>query len=252
MSKDSQRRELLKGLLAFGCGYCISSETFSQSSPPRKYCAHHPVPTDLNNLVALGEGGTRRLIELNSGSNTVVSYIEDERERLARFYGVNAPIYFDVIDRYDAYMDIDRRFIGLGDAFIAAQAGKAMARVAGILAHEWGHVFQVVSGINRDLENIRQQSVKYVELHADYLAGAYIAWRQKYRVGTLSNVLEELFFELGGRAANSENYHGTALERKFAFFQGHDDFAMLITNTTSTPAVKAAAMGLMYVKANLR
>jgi hypothetical protein len=116
-----------------------------------------------------------------------------------------------------------------------------------LLAHETGHIFQFQWKVDSALGNVRSERVKYIELHADYLAGAYMAWREKYVQGAPAQ-LSKLFYSLGDRALNSEDHHGTERERLAAFSFGYGKFQSL-TEAGQTPDVKSAAtLGILYVK----
>jgi len=198
------------------------------------------------------EYAKKKLIELKDSPRLeLIRYIQDEDKRLTEFFGTNSPIYLDSENKDDAYVNIDQSFIALGEGFLEDHANKKMVRVAGLLAHEQSHLFQVRWTIDALLKEVRNFPVKFVELHADYLAGAYVGWRKKANPATPIQALEELFFELGDRNVRNRDHHGTPEERKLAFFQGYDDFPRLRGASGPGPAMVASHRGLMYVKAIL-
>lgn len=249
-----QRRNFLKGALACGCTLCLPRGLNAQGNIPRRiYCVYETNVGLPGGLIELRQYGVRLLQESNPKA-AIIDYITSEDSMLSEFFGTKAGIYFDPVARNRAYTDytrIDRTFVGLGEGFVQEQASTMMLYVAGILAHEEGHVYQVMSTTDKVLENIRGYRIKYLELHADYLAGAYHAWRKKYRAGAQPWLLDDFFFELplGGRDA--QTYHGSHQDRRKAFFQGRDDFALLRAGS-GPPADAAANQGLKYIAVLLK
>jgi hypothetical protein len=210
---------------------------------------------ELENLVELKKVAIEKLRTLlQSRSSAIVEYIEAEDELLPEFFGRNTPIYYDPGTKASAYTDytyIDRAFIALGEGFVTAYAKNMMLQVAGILAHEESHVYQTRSPLGRQLADRGGFQVKYLELHADYMAGGYLAWREKHRPQSPSWWLSDFFRELPGTPSDYSSYHGSPTERYAAFNQGRYDFHGLRLGS-GPPADAAALQGFKYIELLLR
>jgi hypothetical protein len=123
--------------------------------------------------------------------------------------------------------------------------------VAGVLAHEEAHVYQIRSAINNQLENQGGFHIKHLELHADYMAGAYFAWREKLRPESPGSLLKTFFAELPGTPSDYSSYHGSPKDRLEAYNQGLADFPRLKLGS-GPPAEAAARQGLKYIQVVLR
>jgi hypothetical protein len=109
-----------------------------------------------------------------------------------------------------------------------------LLKLSGLLAHETAHLFQIGTGINVLLVNTCGV-VKLIELHADYLAGGYFAWRDKVRPGAPAD-LAEMLFKIGDFNVNSSDHHGNPPERFVAFTGGYTKAGELIEKLTSRGA----------------
>ncbi len=92
-----------------------------------------------------------------------------------------------------------------------------------VLAHEYAHILQF-DFLNRGVRTRHQG--KYPELHADFLAGAYLTQRafEALRFGTdlrapIQAAMRQ-FYQIGDTDFNSPNHHGTPVERMHAFNGG--------------------------------
>jgi len=107
-----------------------------------------------------------------------------------------------------------------------------------ILAHEYGHILQ----FKNNFPNFSTH--KWRELHADYLAGWYTAYRSRFRnqvpLASLSSV-----YTKGDYAFNSVDHHGTPNERAFAFNAGY----MLHVQGGVMSGHQAYENGIEFVKA---
>src|SRR5262249_27230933 len=220
------RRRFLQGSLACACSACLSSTARGQSiEVARIYCGVQGA-TDID---------PKQLIPLQQYSKrAVVDYIERERELLRMFFNTNPDIYFDPKDRY-ARMNGARRYIAVGEGFVTPSM--RLQSLSGLLAHEDGHIFQVGWNLDLKLSDVRGYRMNFVELHADYLAGAYMGWRQIYRHVDAAE-LAAFFFSLGDTSVASISHHGTSQERFRAFQQGYHDFSETISVSRATRDVE--------------
>lgn len=92
--------------------------------------------------------------------------------------------------------------------------------VAGVLAHECAHIYQLA---NDDLlkELMRGQTIGVLaELHADFLAGYYLA-RKKNVTPELLTTMQQVFVYLGAYDRKHPRYHGTPGLRGAAMDTGY-------------------------------
>jgi len=98
------------------------------------------------------------------------------------------------------------------------------AAVAGILAHEWGHIKQL-----RRLPNPGTQwgPVYKRELQADYLAGWYLGRKQMAGTHVVIDGLGQSLFHKGGYDFNNPDHHGTPEQRVNAMLAGYREAPQL-------------------------
>ena len=97
--------------------------------------------------------------------------------------------------------------------------------VMAVAAHEFGHIAQFRSGVDRKL--IRYQStVKRVELHADLLSGYFLGVRKRQEPSISVWAAGHTLYRIGDYEFNNPNHHGTPDERvaaaEMGFKLGHD------------------------------
>lgn len=103
----------------------------------------------------------------------------------------------------------------INDEFTQDQFGGVA--VAGICAHECGHIFQYDNGY---MQSLHGPTAQWIELHADYLAGFYLG-----KDGSHSRDHVEIFanslFRKGDFDFNNERHHGTPDQRVAAMREGY-------------------------------
>ncbi len=183
----------------------------------------------------------------------VARYLEQEAVMLEAFFDVQPKIFVHdrVPDAYarmpsDGSAKANSRVI-FGAPFISARKDLkyGLLHLSAVLAHEMSHVFQVTTKTERGLLNQCGYAVKFVELHADYLTGSYMALRGQHRPGKADEVAV-MFYGLGDFFTRDELHHGKKPERFHAFTQGFMDGVRQI-NESSLDAVKASSEGIIYV-----
>lgn len=94
------------------------------------------------------------------------------------------------------------------------------AVVSGIIAHEFGHIYQFNTDYAKRLQALHK-TVKFQELHADYMSAFYMA---KKHVASQVNLKDyfDAFYDLGDYGFNDKDHHGTKEERYFAVKSGHN------------------------------
>jgi predicted metalloprotease len=92
--------------------------------------------------------------------------------------------------------------------------------VIAICAHEFGHLHQMQSDYNARLTRL-DKTVKPVELHADFLAGYFLAGRKEEHPDLDLHTVGANFDRMGDTDFNSPQHHGTAQERIAAITAGY-------------------------------
>lgn len=106
-------------------------------------------------------------------------------------------------------------------------ADKGLAVMA-VAAHEFGHIAQFRSGVDRQL--LRDQpTVKRVELHADFLSGYFLGVRKRQQPSISVWAAGHTLYQIGDYEFHDPNHHGTPDQRVAAaeagFRLGHDERA---------------------------
>lgn len=114
--------------------------------------------------------------------------------------------------------------------------------IAGIIAHEFAHIYQYQSGLYRGLRRL-QKTNKKIELHADYLAGYYLGLKRLGNSEIDIKVFLDALYLRGDTHFNSPTHHGTPFERKQVMLEGYK-----IGLTNNTDVHQVAEMGMELVK----
>jgi hypothetical protein len=114
-----------------------------------------------------------------------------------------------------------------------------------ILGHEFAHIYQVRKGHVEPLRMAAGGGAKYVELHADFMAGWFMSQRSQTTFGVLERVTDTLFAR-GDNKVGTPGHHGTKAERFAAVLQGY-----LRAGSTNF-ADGAAAAGIEYLRAVMK
>jgi predicted metallopeptidase len=92
------------------------------------------------------------------------------------------------------------------------------AILAGVIAHEFGHIYQSFSGQMSKLKAL-DTTVKFIELHADYLSGFYMGGK----FGSIDvKPYADAFFKIGDYGFSDPDHHGTPEERYFVLKAGYN------------------------------
>lgn len=110
-------------------------------------------------------------------------------------------------------------------------------------AHEFGHIHQFTGTYRAELVRL-DSTDKPVELHADFLAGFFLATRKReYSNLNLQKVGQQYNEKLGDNAFDSKKHHGTSEERLAAVTAGFD-----LGKSTGQDIDQVAAAGVAYVR----
>lgn len=108
--------------------------------------------------------------------------------------------------------------------------------IPAIIGHEYAHIMQ--------FKNAIPLRGKWIELHADYMAGWFTAHRGRFDRIQNSQESAISFFNKGDYAFNSETHHGTPAERVGAFMAGFQ-----LNMQQNQPDARAAyASGINYLR----
>ena len=190
-----------------------------------------------------GTGPLRR----TSGVPILDNMLAQESERLSAMFETRPGVAWFVDEGSGNAFATPEQFLGSADGTIAMgirlsinmilRYGQGLGVYSSwiamaVLAHEFGHITQF-----KRLESHRlRHTSKYPELHADFLAGAYMAQRalEAYRFNGTDlmpalNTAVHQFFTLGDTSFHSRDHHGTGTERARAFSGG-----VLLTQRVAT------------------
>lgn len=101
------------------------------------------------------------------------------------------------------------------------QLGDNGVTMIAVCAHEFGHIRQMKSGLINVLGPL-DKTVRPIELHADFLAGAFLGLRKREYPNIDLQAAGETFVALGDNNLSSPSHHGTAEERIAAVTAGYD------------------------------
>jgi hypothetical protein len=114
--------------------------------------------------------------------------------------------------------------------------------VIGVCAHEFAHIHQMSGGYRGRLASLHA-TVKPVELHADFLAGYYMARRKAEHPGLDLRMLALELYKRGDTEFTSRQHHGTPDERLGALSAGYG-----FGKEGNRDIAQAADAGLQFVK----
>ncbi|HKQ07330.1 MAG TPA: hypothetical protein VJ464_19550 [Blastocatellia bacterium] len=203
---------------------------------------------------------TRANILVQTGEKVLDEAITEDIDNLDRLFGVQVPVYFwnekwtraqffpykfrplMIADNSDPDMDITGSvFVSIGlieDEFRQAK-GRTIALPA-ILGHEFAHAMQK--------SNSFPYPGKWKELHADFMAGWYIAYRERLRLDVKDLMpLLKSFYRKGDESDNGffqVDPHGNSVERIMAVAAGFG-YGFAKDEATGLDAYRA---GIKYVK----
>jgi hypothetical protein len=120
--------------------------------------------------------------------------------------------------------------------------GDAGMTVMAICAHEFGHIHQMTHDYRQALEDL-DETVRPIELHADYLAGYFLALRKQEHSEFDLQTVGRRFFAMGDTDLASPQHHGTSEERIAAITAGYQ-----FGRAGAADIAAAAAAGLRLVR----
>lgn len=207
-----QRRVVLRGILFLGvaCLYKQGSTAARAGRPLPPFCS-------LQRAAIASE----RKISRTTGDHVLDSQLSAERFRASDVFGLQPGLA--IIEGGNAYampeslIDNTDGTVLFGRTLVSDEWRKCGGTaVAGIIAHEFGHILQFFSGLYSLLTD-HQPTQRLAELHADYMAGYYLGLQRSIHtdiVAVLDSLKEDTDF-------SNEYHHGTPSNRKDAMMAGY-------------------------------
>jgi hypothetical protein len=167
-------------------------------------------------------------VAVNTGDRRFDDLISDELEDIATTFHLNISVYVwtNVPDVnscftpnvYPELIKADGGDLGIqrdGSIFVTMpllrETGDDEVLITAQLVHEYAHGLQRINGF--------PYKNKWKELHADYMAGWYVAHRGWCQCDMVTKAGKS-FHKLGEYNFNDPNHHGTPMEREDAFYAG--------------------------------
>jgi hypothetical protein len=123
-----------------------------------------------------------------------------------------------------------------------ARHPKGDIAVAGIMGHEFGHIYQYKTKLSNFLR-YGQPTHKLLELHADYLAGYYMGLKRLRSDDFDIKAYVDSVYLSGDTDFTSPGHHGSPAERKSVMLEGYK-----IGLTNNADIQQVADMGVELVK----
>lgn len=200
---------------------------------------------------APGEG--RRL--MTSGDSNLDRILAAELITQSKFYGKRPAFMLYAGSDHNAFATTRTEMAGtqgsilynlefLKSHLLSTEWGGAV--VSGIIAHEFAHIFQFFTDYMTRLASLHK-TVKFQELHADFLSGFYMGRKHSASPIKLDDYFDK-FYELGDYKFDSKDHHGTRAERYFAIKAGYN----LSLGNRGKDVHFAAAQGEAFLKEYFR
>jgi hypothetical protein len=215
------RRAFSAGLLATASLCCPACSARAQTKAKvggKMLCAS----------AALGTPGSEALLQ-STGDGNLDRILSAEMIEQSRFFGMRPAFML--------YSGPNENAIAMSQSQLAGTQGTILynlgflqkqlkssewggAVVAGVIAHEFSHIYQFFSDYGARLEKLHD-TVKFQELHADYVSAFYMAKKYVSSKVKLDAYFDE-FYRLGDYQFDTKDHHGTREERYFAIKGGHN------------------------------
>lgn len=208
------RREFLKtgAAVVAATGTALAGGTAFSNPPLPSYCSLSGYP--LHNIHTMASSGNRNLDRaLIAELRRIISIIPVDPG--FRYITDNPPNAFATVE---SMVRGTRGTVLLGVNLVREEIESSNyggVAVAGICAHECAHIYQFFSGYARQLSG---NTAKFVELHADFLAGYYMGVRRQFAIDRIAVFARSLFYK-GDYNYNNPHHHGTP-EARFEALRG--------------------------------
>jgi hypothetical protein len=209
-----QRRVILQGILylAVACLYKQGITVARARGPLPPFCS-----------LRLGAIASERISQ-TTGDHVLDSQLPAELFRVSDIFEIMPG--FGIIDGENAHampespIDNTKGTVLFGRILLLDELRKwGSIAIAGIMAHECGHILQYFSGLYSILID-HQSTQRLAELHADYMAGYYLGVKRLSTPMDITAFLDSLYSK-GDTDFSNERHHGTASNRKDAMLAGY-------------------------------
>jgi hypothetical protein len=248
------RRSLIGGVAATAIAPSFACAAGPAAATPCGCCCGFAV----TRLVSHSAGGDFTsepgdiAITPSSGDTATDHFLGLALMRIARKFEVAPGFgFFDDGDKPNAFAT-DRTLAGNGPGtvlmgknffrIIMTQTQDSGLALITMCAHEFGHIHQYSSSYRPDLEGL-DRTVKPLELHADFLAGFYLADRKAEHPEFNLQTVGVVFEQIGDTHFSSPQHHGTSAERLAAITAGFE-----FGKTSGRRIDAAAEAGVNYVQ----
>lgn len=236
---------------ALVCGCCAAAGSIVLPRPAlatgRRFCADNSsaiAPANYQDLRAF------------YGSSGIGRFLEGQFRQLEGFFRVRGDFFVDhnasvaYMTGYLAPINGKNGTVAIGARWLRAKEDVQYGaiQVIAVMAHELAHLFQVANRYDQIMLDAGGHRVKYVELHADFMAGEAMAWRARTANDAPDKIANQ-FFHFGDRNLRSPDHHGDERERYHAFATGYGSHFQA-TNPARPDPHLVAARGLQYVRNN--
>jgi hypothetical protein len=166
---------------------------------------------------------SKEALSVSSGSPQLDNIIRSEYVLLSQTFGLSVDLYFggdsygsgNAFFKHTPYCSSPNcvGIVAVGRNLLAERIPKkyGIELTKAIMAHEFGHALQAKLGW--------RNSGKWGELHADFMAGYYMAQKRYITEDLLASFIRE-FYNMGDFGFYDPNHHGTPTERGCAFREG--------------------------------
>ena len=187
--------------------------------------------------------GFGRLVMLPLAPN-IQEAIKADCDEVRKKYGVGAPLIF--VDEEGGPNAVainyamDNRYpdgtVLFGKKLLEKEWSEGRFGIPTTIGHEFAHIMQFK-------RKFPVMATQWQELHADYMAGWFIAHRSRSRRDSDPNVSAKSVYDSGDYEFNNPQHHGTKEERFAAFKEGFN-----LNSQNVSDAAIAYAKGLEYIQ----
>ncbi len=238
------RRDVAYALLALPAGFCRICHAQSQS-----------ISWDHGLCASAKEGSKDGELLKTSGDPNLDRILSAEMIAQSKFFGMQPAFMLYSGDNANAFATYDTLLPGTKGTILynlpflkshLQSMAWGGAVVSGIIAHEFGHIYQFFTDYMKRLEALHT-TVKFEELHADFLSGYYMGKKSASAPMDLKDYFDQ-FYELGDYQFASKDHHGTKAERYFAIKGGYN----LSLGNRNKGIAFAAEQGELFLKEYFR
>jgi hypothetical protein len=250
----TRRETVLRGLLTIGWS-AVPCLCHAQSAGPRSSFGCMLVGDEARRLLAASTGhqlfanGNKEIV-VKSGDREFDYALAQTLARLADTFEVLPGFaYYDDGGRPNAYATNAKKLAradgtvlfgaGLLKRLLTAPESPDVA-ITAVCAHEFAHILQYKRGLHDVIG--AKQTVKRVELNADFLAGYFAGTRKSQKSDYPAAVFATTQHGAGDMDVGSPGHHGTPNERAAAIVRGFE-----VAYRERRPLAEAIQIGLNYV-----